>query len=230
MWPCSHRTRRIDPAAGPGMPAPDSGGTGGSSRHSWRRLPGSLRPGNGSAWALGDCAQHPDLRGQRRAEEIWFLAQTPWVLLHGHNPFVNNWLNTPVGVEPDGQHHHAAVGHRSGSDHSALRPDRDVQHPDRRFDLCVAMSFFVMAGASSHGGPPPSSVASSTGSRRSRRQPDNAHLFLLFQAVPPLVIYFVHRFLRSSRRLSLGGPASPSVPVSSPVLHRDRGHSPPWLS
>ena len=37
----------------------------------------------------------------------------------------------------------------------------------------------------------------------------NAHLFLLFQAIPPLVILFVHRFLRRARR-PRGGPASRS--------------------
>jgi hypothetical protein len=30
--------------------------------------------------------------------EVWFLAQTPWAILHGANPLANNWLNTPSGV------------------------------------------------------------------------------------------------------------------------------------
>ena len=29
---------------------------------------------------------------------VWFLAYTPWALLHGHNPFVTNYLDYPGGV------------------------------------------------------------------------------------------------------------------------------------
>lgn len=31
-------------------------------------------------------------------EAVWFLAQTPYALVHGINPFANNWLHFPTGV------------------------------------------------------------------------------------------------------------------------------------
>ena len=30
--------------------------------------------------------------------ELYFLAQTPWMILHGHNPFANDFLNAPMGL------------------------------------------------------------------------------------------------------------------------------------
>ena len=52
---------------------------------------------NGSAWTHGIAHSIQTSGGNDVPEEIWFLAQTPWVLLHGHNPLVNNWLNYPAG-------------------------------------------------------------------------------------------------------------------------------------
>src|ERR1700728_2780067 len=53
---------------------------------------------NGSAWTHGIAHTIQSSGGNDVPEEIWFLAQTPWLLVRGHNPFVNNWLNAPVGV------------------------------------------------------------------------------------------------------------------------------------
>ena len=75
-----------------------------------RTVPGWSRPAvavvylglsvlaNGSAWTHGIAHTIQTSGGNDVPEEIWFLAQTPWVLLHGHNPLVNNWLNAPVGI------------------------------------------------------------------------------------------------------------------------------------
>lgn len=30
--------------------------------------------------------------------DTWFLAYTPFALLHGHNPFLTDWINAPVGM------------------------------------------------------------------------------------------------------------------------------------
>lgn len=153
---------------------------------------------NGSAWARGIAHSIQTSGGNDVPEEIWFLAQTPWVLLHGHNPFVNNWLNTPVGVNLMDNTTMPLLG-------IAGFPITALFGPIATYNILIdvsifasAMSFFVMArrfvawwpaafvGGLVYGFSP---FTAATG---------NAHLFLLFQAVPPLVIYFVHRFLRSS--------------------------------
>ena len=52
---------------------------------------------NFDAWAHG-ITHTVQAGGGDVPEEIWFLAQTPWVLVHGHNPFANSFLNAPIGV------------------------------------------------------------------------------------------------------------------------------------
>lgn len=37
-------------------------------------------------------------QGGDLAEAAWFLAVTPWSLVHGHNPFLTGYLNVPYGV------------------------------------------------------------------------------------------------------------------------------------
>ncbi len=131
-------------------------------------------------------------------EEIWFLAQTPWVLLHGHNPLANDWLNAPVGVNLMDNTTMPLLG-------IVGFPITVLFGPIATFNVLIdlaifasAMSFFAMArrfvdwwpaafvGGLLYGFSP---FTAATG---------NGHLFLLFQAVPPLVILFVDRFLRQS--------------------------------
>ena len=68
--------------------------------------------------------------GNDVAEEIWFLAQTPWVLLHGHNPFVNDWLDKGRR-QLDGQHDDAPARHPGLPRHVLLRSNRHVQRADQ---------------------------------------------------------------------------------------------------
>ena len=152
---------------------------------------------NGSAWTHGIAHSIQTSGGNDVPEEIWFLAQTPWVLLHGHNPLANNWLNTPVGVDLMDNTTMPLLGMVGFPITLLLGP---IATYNISIDLAIfasAMSFFAMArrfvgwwpaafiGGLAYGFSPFTSATA------------NAHLFLLFQAVPPLVILFVDRFLRS---------------------------------
>ena len=53
---------------------------------------------NGGMWAHGIAHSIQSSGGTDVQEEIWFLAQTPWAIVHGINPFANHWLNAPTGV------------------------------------------------------------------------------------------------------------------------------------
>ena len=48
---------------------------------------------NGGMWAHGIAHSIQSSGGTDVQEEIWFLAQTPWAIVHGINPFANHWLN-----------------------------------------------------------------------------------------------------------------------------------------
>jgi hypothetical protein len=151
---------------------------------------------NRGAWTQGIAHSIQTAGGNDVPEEIWFLAQTPWVLLHGHNPFVNNWLNAPVGVNLMDNTTMPLLG-------IVGLPITLLFGPIATYNVLIdvaifasALSFFVMArrfvtwwpaafvGGLAYGFSP---FTAATG---------NGHLFLLFQAVPPLVIYFVDRCLR----------------------------------
>ena len=153
---------------------------------------------NRSAWAHGIAHSIQTSGGNDVPEEIWFLAQTPWVLLHGHNPLVNDWLNAPVGVNLMDNTTMPLLGIVGFPITVLFGP---IATYNVLIDLAIfasALSFFAMArrfvtwwpaafvGGLAYGFSP---FTAATG---------NAHLFLLFQAVPPLVILFVDRFLRSA--------------------------------
>ncbi len=50
-------------------------------------------PGDGNHLAACLCGGNQD-----PAQTAWFLAWTPYALLHGHNPFLTDWVNYPIGV------------------------------------------------------------------------------------------------------------------------------------
>jgi hypothetical protein len=155
---------------------------------------------NGNAWTHGVAHSVQTSGGNDVAEEIWFLAQTPWILLHGYNPFVNNWLNAPAGVNLMDNTTMPLLGIVGFPITALFGP---IATYNVLLDLSIfasAMSFYCMArrfvgwwpaafvGGLAYGFSPFTSATA------------NAHLFLLFQAVPPLVVLFVDRFLRSSSR------------------------------
>src|SRR5580704_6601053 len=53
---------------------------------------------NWDIWTGGVTHSIQTSGGQDPAMELYFLAQTPWLILHGHNPFANNFLNAPMGL------------------------------------------------------------------------------------------------------------------------------------
>ena len=53
---------------------------------------------NWDVWTNGVSHSVQTSGGQDPAMELYFLGQTPWVILHGHNPFANNFLNAPTGL------------------------------------------------------------------------------------------------------------------------------------
>ncbi len=166
---------------------------------------------NWNAWAHG-FAHTVQLAGPDSAEEIWFVAQTPWSLLHGVSPLANNWLNAPTGVDLMDNTTMPLLGLLGA-------PVTLILGPIAAFNVLAvfafsasATTFFLMARrfvdwwpAAFFGGllyafsPFAVAVASS------------AHLFLLFQAVPPLIILVFDGFRRGAYRspvrygLALGG-------------------------
>ena len=151
---------------------------------------------NGSAWTHGIAHSIQTSGGNDVPEEIWFLAQTPWVLLHGHNPLVNNWLNYPSGID--------LMDNTTMPFFGILGfPITLLFGPIATFNILIdlaifasAMSFFVMARRFVSWWPAAFVGGLVYGFSPYTAGTANAHLFLLFQAVPPLVILFVDRLLR----------------------------------
>ena len=154
---------------------------------------------NRSAWTHGIAPLDPDAGGNDVPEEIWFLAQTPWVLLHGHNPLVNDWLNAPVGVDLMDNTTMPLLG-------IVGFPITFLFGPIATFNVLIdlaifasALSFFAMARRFVSWWPAAFVGGLAYGFSPFTAATANAHLFLLFQAIPPLVILFVDRFFRSNK-------------------------------
>jgi hypothetical protein len=194
------------------VPTPDALPAGGGPRHARdARRPWLVTAGvalvylalsavaNGGAWTHGVAHTLQPSGGNDVAEEIWFLAQTPWVLLHGHNPFVNDWLNAPVGINLMDNTTMPLLG-------ILAFPITFFFGPIATFNVLIdlaifasAMSFFVMARRFVSWWPAAFVGGVAYGFSPFTAATANAHLFLLFQAVPPLVILCVDHFLRSGR-------------------------------
>jgi hypothetical protein len=130
-------------------------------------------------------------------EEVWYLAQTPWVLLHGHNPFVNNWLNTPVGVNLMDNTSMPLLGVLGFPITWLFGP---IATFNVMMDVAIfssAMAFFVMARRFVQWWPAAFVGGLLYGFSPFTSGEANGHLFLVFQAVPPLVVFFVDRYFRS---------------------------------
>jgi hypothetical protein len=152
---------------------------------------------NRSAWAHGIAHTVQTAGGNDVPEEIWFLAQTPWVLLHGHNPFVNNWLNAPAGINLMDNTTMPLLG-------IVGFPITVLFGPIATFNVLLdlsifasSLSFFVMARRFVRWWPAAFVGGLAYGFSPFTAATANGHIFLLFQAIPPLVILLVDRFFRS---------------------------------
>jgi hypothetical protein len=154
---------------------------------------------NRSAWSQGIAHTIQPSGGNDVPEEVWFLAQTPWVLLHAHNPFVNNWLNAPAGIDLMDNTTMPLLG-------IVGLPITLLFGPIATFNMLIdfaifasAMSFFVMARRFVTWWPAAFVGGLAYGFSPFTAATANGHIFLLFQAIPPLVIFFVDRFLRTEK-------------------------------
>ncbi len=152
---------------------------------------------NWHVWVHGVSNTIQTAGGSDVQEEVWFLAQTPWAIIHGVNPFANTWLNAPTGLNLMDNTTMPLLGILG-------TPITLIFGPIATFNvlldlgLCVSAEAFFLAArrhvtwtpAAFIGGLlygfSPYAVAVGTG-----------HLFLLFSAVPPLVLLVVDRFVRS---------------------------------
>ncbi len=152
---------------------------------------------NRNAWAHGIAHTIQTAGGNDVPEEIWFLAQTPWVLLHAHNPLVNNWLNAPSGIDLMDNTTMPLLGIVGFPVTLLFGP---IATFNVLLDLSIfasALSFFVMARRFVGWWPAAFIGGLAYGFSPFTAATANGHLFLLFQAVPPLVILFADRFFRS---------------------------------
>ena len=154
---------------------------------------------NRSAWAHGIAHSIQTAGGNDVPEEVWFLAQTPWVLLHGHNPFVNNWLNAPAGINLMDNTTMPLLG-------IVGFPITVLFGPIATFNVLIdlsilasSLSFFVMARRFVRWWPAAFIGGLAYGFSPFTAATANGHIFLLFQAIPPLVILFVDKLFRTER-------------------------------
>ena len=63
--------------------------------------------------------------GKDPAQTVWFLAWTPFALLHGRNFYVTTWLNYPVGVNLAAEHDHADARVAHDADHARVERHRE---------------------------------------------------------------------------------------------------------
>ena len=154
---------------------------------------------NRSAWTQGIAHTIQTAGGNDVPEEVWFLAQTPWVLLHAHNPLVNNWLNAPGGIDLMDNTTMPLLGILGFPITLLFGP---IATFNVLLDLAIfasAMSFFAMARRFVRWWPAAFVGGLAYGFSPFTAATANGHLFLLFQAVPPLLILFVDRFFRSDK-------------------------------
>jgi hypothetical protein len=179
---------------------------------------------NRNVWLHGFAHTLQSTGGADIGEEVWFIAQTPWAVLHSVNPFENSWLNAPVGVNLMDNTTMPLLGILGA-------PITFLFGPIATFNVLIAlgfsgsaMTFFLMARrfvvwwpaaffAGLLYGFSPFVVGSSL-----------AHLFVMFSVVPPLIILIIHRFVTMDDRspwlygLGLGGCCVAQFYISTEIF------------
>lgn len=160
---------------------------------------------NWPAWSQGVSHSLQTSGATDVQEEVWFLAQTPWAIIHGLNPFGNGLLNAPVGINLMDNTSMLILG-------LIGTPITLLLGPLATFNILLdfafassAFAFYLMvrrfvswAPAAFLGGLlygfSPFAIAEGTG-----------HLFLVFNPVPPLIIVVLDRTLRTRQSSPLSG-------------------------
>lgn len=130
-------------------------------------------------------------------EEIWFLAQTPWALVHGHNPLVNNFLNAPSGLNLMDNTTMPLLGLLGAPITFLLGP---IATWNILLDLALASSaltFYLMARRFVRWRPAAFLAGFAYGFSPFVASAGVGHLFLVVGTLPPLVILFLDRFFRT---------------------------------
>ncbi len=151
---------------------------------------------NYDAWAHG-IAHTIQAGGSDVPEEIWFLAQTPWVLVHGHNPLANSFLNAPSGVNLMDNTTMPLLGVLGA-------PITFLFGPIATWNIFLnlalassAMTFYLMARRFVHWRPAAFVGGIAYGFSPFAAAAGDGHLFLVVGALPPLVILFLDRCFRT---------------------------------
>ena len=151
---------------------------------------------NYDVWAHG-IAHTIQAGGSDVPEEIWFLAQTPWVLVHGHNPFANSFLNAPSGVNLMDNTTMPLLGVLGA-------PITFLFGPIATWNILLnlaltssAMTFYLMARRFVRWRPAAFVGGLAYGFSPFAVSAGLGHLFLVVGALPPLVILFLDRFFRT---------------------------------
>ncbi len=155
---------------------------------------------NKNVWVHGFAHTLQASGGNDTGEEVWFLAQTPWAIVHGINPFANTWLNAPVGIDLMDNTTMPLLGVLGAPITFLLGPIATLNVMMALAFSASAMAFFVMARRLTGWWPAafvggllygfsPFAVAEGT-----------AHLFLVFNVIPPLIILVIHRFVGADDR------------------------------
>jgi hypothetical protein len=152
---------------------------------------------NSGVWLHGVTHTIQTAGGSDVEEEIWFLAQTPWAIVHGVNPFANNFLNAPTGVNLMDNTTMPLLGVLGA-------PITFLLGPIAAFNIMLnlalagsAMAFYVMARRFIRWRP-----AAFVGGLLYGFSPFVAaqgvgHIFLVAGFIPPLVVLFLDRFFRT---------------------------------
>ena len=130
-------------------------------------------------------------------EQIWFLAQTPWALVHGHNPFFNNFLNAPNGINLLDNTTMPLLGMLGAPITFLLGPIATWNILLNVALATSALTFYLMARRFVRWRPAAFVAGLVYGFSPFAVAQGAVHLFLVVGALPPLVILFLDRFFRT---------------------------------
>jgi hypothetical protein len=151
---------------------------------------------NWDIWTGGVTHSIQTSGGQDPAMELYFLAQTPWLILHGHNPFANNFLNAPMGLNVLDSTSITFLGVLGA-------PVTLIFGPIATYNVMLnlalagsALAFYFMARRFIAWWPAAFVGGLVYGFSPFAYAQGLSHLVWTFDAIPPLLILFVDRFFR----------------------------------